>query len=138
MGQSKVVQGILATVKPTRKTRLVNRIWEDIEALRAADLTYKQIAALLPSKFGLNLTYRQFMSAVWLVREGRKPKTRKIKRPKSQPPAESIAKKGVLDRLDEKETAPSATKTYEEVYDEIFKGEELDGNNGSGSNTNRG
>lgn len=63
------VESIIAEVKPARKIDLIRSIWGDIQKLRAARLTQKQIVAQLP-KLGIHgIGYGQFRHICYRIRK---------------------------------------------------------------------
>lgn len=65
----RTVESIIAEVKPARKIDLIRSIWGDIQKLRAARLTQKQIVAQLP-KLGIHgIGYGQFRHICYRIRK---------------------------------------------------------------------
>jgi len=65
----RTVESIIAEVKPARKIDLIRSIWGDIQKLRAARLTQKQIVAQLP-KVGIHgIGYGQFRHICYRIRK---------------------------------------------------------------------
>ena len=60
MPSARIYESIIAEVKPARKIDRVRNIWSDIQKLRAARLTYRQIVGQLP-KFGIDdMSFTEF------------------------------------------------------------------------------
>ena len=65
----RTVESIIAEVKPARKIDLIRTIWGDIQKLRAARLTHKQIVAQLP-KLGIHgIAYGEFRHICYRIRK---------------------------------------------------------------------
>ncbi len=65
----RTVESIIAEVKPARKIDLIRSIWGDIQKLRAARLTHKQIVAQLP-KLGIHgIGYGEFRHICYRIRK---------------------------------------------------------------------
>lgn len=65
----RTVESIIAEVKPARKIDLIRSIWGDIQKLRTARLTQKQIVAQLP-KLGIHgIGYGQFRHICYRIRK---------------------------------------------------------------------
>jgi hypothetical protein len=66
---ARTVESIIAEVKPVRKIDLIRSIWGDIQKLRAARLTHKQIVAQLP-KLGIHgIAYGEFRHICYRIRK---------------------------------------------------------------------
>jgi hypothetical protein len=60
MQVSRIAESIIAEVRPARKIDRIRNIWADIQKLRSARLTYRQILAQLP-KFGIDdMSFTEF------------------------------------------------------------------------------
>jgi hypothetical protein len=57
------VVAIIEQNKPSRVTPQLRRIWADIEALRKAGYLYTEITELLRVHYGIEVSYKSFMSA---------------------------------------------------------------------------
>lgn len=77
MGNADIVVAILKEMSPAKKTDLVRKIWPEIEALLEARLTHKQIAGEL-HRFGVDMSYRQFIAASWAIRNKGRKRPRRI------------------------------------------------------------
>src|SRR4051794_7534820 len=67
---ARVAESIIAEVKPAKKIDRIRNIWSDVQKLRAARLTYKQIVEQLP-KFGIdNISLTEFHSICYRIRKG--------------------------------------------------------------------
>ena len=65
----RTVESIIAEVKPARKIDMIRSIWGDIQKLRAARLTQKQIAAQLPMLGIHGIGYGQFRHICYRIRK---------------------------------------------------------------------
>jgi len=63
MAISAKVATIIEQDKPSRVTPQLRRIWADIEALRKAGYLYTEITGLLRVHYGIEVSYKSFMSA---------------------------------------------------------------------------
>lgn len=63
MASSAKVVAILDQSRPSRVTPQLRRIWADIEALRKAGYLYTEIVGLLRVHYGIEVSYKSFMSA---------------------------------------------------------------------------
>ena len=69
MPPARMADSIIAEVRPARKIDRIRNIWSDIQKLRAARLTYKQIVAQLP-KFGIDgIGYSEFRHICYRIRK---------------------------------------------------------------------
>jgi hypothetical protein len=67
---ARIAESIIAEVKPAKKIDRIRNIWSEVQKLRAARLTYKQIVEQLP-KFGIdNISLTQFHSICYRIRKG--------------------------------------------------------------------
>ena len=67
---ARIAELIIAEVKPAKKIDRIRNIWSDVQKLRAARLTYKQIVEQLP-KFGIdNISLTEFHSICYRIRKG--------------------------------------------------------------------
>ena len=69
MASARIVDSIIAEVRPARKIDRIRNIWGDVQKLRAARLTYKQIAAQLP-KYGIeDISLTEFHNICYRIRK---------------------------------------------------------------------
>lgn len=67
----RIVESIIAEVKPAKKIDLIRNVWGDIQQLRAARLTHRQIVAELP-KLGIHgVGYGEFRDICYRIRKER-------------------------------------------------------------------
>ena len=82
----RTVESIIAEVKPARKIDMIRSIWGDIQKLRAARLTQKQIAVQLP-KLGIpDIGYGQFRHICYRIRKQHVDTTSSGRRTATTPP----------------------------------------------------
>src|SRR5947209_5369699 len=72
-----VSEEVLGHTKP-KKISQIRKIWPAIRKLTESDRTYKQIADTLLPRLGIEMTYRQFLSACWAIRNRRKSRRKKV------------------------------------------------------------
>ena len=66
---ARIAESIIAEVKPAKKIDRIRNIWSEVQKLRAARLTYKQIAEQLP-KFGIdNISLAELHSICYRIRK---------------------------------------------------------------------
>jgi hypothetical protein len=70
MPSARIIESIIAEVRPAKKIDRIRNIWGDIQKLREARLTYKQIAAQLP-KYGIEgVSLNEFHCICYRIRKG--------------------------------------------------------------------
>jgi hypothetical protein len=70
MTSARIVESIIAEVRAAKKIDRIRNIWGDVQRLREARLTYKQIAAQLP-KYGIeDITLNEFHCICYRIRKG--------------------------------------------------------------------
>ena len=70
MPTSRIADAIIAEVRPARKIDKLRNIWSDVQKLRQARLTCKQIVEQLPARYGIkDITYNQFNSICYRIRK---------------------------------------------------------------------
>jgi hypothetical protein len=70
MVSARIADSIIAEVRPARKIDKIRNIWGDIQKLRQARLTCKQIVEQLPARYGIkDITYNQFNSICYRIRK---------------------------------------------------------------------
>jgi hypothetical protein len=68
----RIAESIIAEVRPARKIDRIRNIWADIQRLRSARLTYRQILGQLP-KFGIDdMSFTEFRSICYRIRKGQR------------------------------------------------------------------
>jgi hypothetical protein len=69
MPNTRIAEAIIAEITPSRKIDRIRNIWSDVQKLRAARFTYKQIAEQLP-KYGIrDITYSEFHCICYRIRK---------------------------------------------------------------------
>jgi hypothetical protein len=72
MPVSRIAESIIAEVKPARNIDRIRNIWADIQKLRSARLTYRQILGQLP-KFGIdNMSFTEFRCICYRIRKAQR------------------------------------------------------------------
>jgi hypothetical protein len=70
MPSARVIESIIAELRPARKIDRIRNIWSDVQKLREARLTYRQIAAQLP-KYGIeDISLNEFHCICYRIRRG--------------------------------------------------------------------
>jgi hypothetical protein len=86
----RVAGEIIKSAPLKSKTGQIREIWPAVEALKRSYRSYQEIHQHLLPRYGVTMTYRQFLGACWMIRHGRKKGAGSVSRVKSRRPDDAV------------------------------------------------